>query len=46
MQKVELISSNRNKRMGIDIYAEWEGMTEQDRQAQSTGFSVEDGDVG
>jgi len=32
--------------MGIDIYAEWDGMTEREKQAQRTGFSVEHGHVG
>lgn len=32
--------------MGIDIYAEWDGMTEREKAAQTTGFSVEHGHVG
>ena len=32
--------------MGIDIYAEWDGMTEAEHDAQLTGFSVEHGHVG
>jgi len=32
--------------MGIDIYAEWEGMTGAEHDAQDVGFSVEDGDAG
>jgi len=32
--------------MGIDIYAEWDGMTEAEKQAQITGFSIEHGHVG
>lgn len=32
--------------MGIDIYAEWDGMTEADKAAQVTGFSVEHGHAG
>ena len=32
--------------MGIDIYAEWKGQTEEEEEAQCTGFSVEDGHVG
>jgi len=32
--------------MGIDIYAEWDGMTEAEKAAQTTGFSVEHGHVG
>jgi hypothetical protein len=32
--------------MGIDIYAEWDGMTEGDHEAQITGFSVVHGHVG
>jgi hypothetical protein len=33
-------------RMGIDIYAEWKGMSEAEKKAQVTGFSVEHGHVG
>jgi hypothetical protein len=32
--------------MGIDIYAEWNGMTEAERNARVTGFSIEHGHVG
>jgi hypothetical protein len=32
--------------MGIDIYAEWKGMTEAEHDAQRTGLSVEHGHVG
>jgi hypothetical protein len=32
--------------MGIDIYAKWAGQTEEERQAQATGFSTEHGHVG
>jgi hypothetical protein len=32
--------------MGIDIYAEWDGMTDRDRRAQITCFSVVHGHVG
>jgi hypothetical protein len=32
--------------MGIDIYAEWDGMTEREHAAQMTGFSVQHGHVG
>ena len=32
--------------MGIDIYAEWDGMSETEKAAQSTGCSVEHGHVG
>lgn len=32
--------------MGIDVYARWKGQTEQERQAQYTGFSVTAGNVG
>ena len=32
--------------MGIDIYAEWDGMSDADKRAQVTGFSVEHGRVG
>src|SRR5579863_6649814 len=32
--------------MGIDIYAEWDGMSEAEKAAQITGFSVEHGHVG
>src|ERR1700732_2798969 len=32
--------------MGIDIYAEWTGMSDAEKKAQATGFSVEHGHVG
>lgn len=32
--------------MGIDIYAQWDGMTAAEENAQITGFSVEHGHVG
>lgn len=32
--------------MGIDIYAEWDGMSDAEKKAQITGFSVEHGHVG
>ena len=32
--------------MGIDIYAEWDGMSEAEKTAQITGFSAEHGHVG
>jgi hypothetical protein len=32
--------------MGIDIYAEWDGMTDAEKKAQITGFSVEHGYLG
>jgi hypothetical protein len=32
--------------MGIDIYAEWDGMTVAEKKAQITGFSVLHGHVG
>ncbi|NBT75130.1 hypothetical protein EBZ80_24225 [bacterium] len=32
--------------MGIDIYLEWDGMEEEEKQAQATGFSVTSGNVG
>lgn len=32
--------------MGIDIYAEWKGMSDAEKKAQLTGFSVEHGHVG
>ena len=32
--------------MGIDIYAECDGMTEAEKAAQTTGFSIEHGHVG
>jgi hypothetical protein len=35
-----------NNRMGIDIYAQWDGMTAQEEAAQVTGFSIEHGHVG
>lgn len=32
--------------MGIDIYLEWDGQTEEDKQKMLTGFSTTSGDVG
>jgi len=32
--------------MGIDIYLEWDTMSEEDRKAQATGFSITSGNVG
>lgn len=32
--------------MGIDIYLEWDGQTEEDRKKMATGFSTTSGDVG
>lgn len=32
--------------MGIDIYLEWEGMEEDEKKAQATGFSITSGNVG
>jgi hypothetical protein len=32
--------------MGIDIYAEWDGMSLAEKHAQITGFSIEHGHVG
>ena len=32
--------------MGIDVYLEWDDMTEEEKQAQCTGFSTVAGDVG
>lgn len=32
--------------MGIDIYLEWDGMTDDDKQNQMTGFSTTSGHVG
>jgi hypothetical protein len=32
--------------MGIDIYLEWDGMEEEEKSAQATGFSITSGDVG
>ncbi len=32
--------------MGIDIYLRWQGMTEEERAAQQTGYSVVHGHVG
>ncbi len=32
--------------MGIDIYLEWDGMEEEEKNAQATGFSTTSGDVG
>lgn len=40
-----LIKHNLNP-MGIDIYAQWKGQTEKEKEAQLTGFSVEHGHVG
>ncbi len=34
------------KKMGIDIYMRWDGMTEEDREKQYTGFDATVGDVG
>ena len=34
------------KKMGIDIYMRWDGMTEGDREKQITGFDATVGDVG
>lgn len=34
------------KRMGIDIYTEWKGQTEEEKEAQITGFSIAYGHVG
>lgn len=38
--------SSQCMRMGIDIYASWQGQTEAEREAQYTGFSVVHGHVG
>lgn len=32
--------------MGIDIYLEWDGMEEEEKSAQATGFSTTSGNVG
>jgi hypothetical protein len=32
--------------MGIDIYMRWDGITEQEKQSQLTGFSVTSGHLG
>ena len=32
--------------MGIDIYMRWDGMTEEDRDKQITGFDATVGEVG
>jgi hypothetical protein len=32
--------------MGIDIYLEWDGMDDENRKAQNTGFSITSGHVG
>lgn len=32
--------------MGIDIYLEWDGMEEEEKSAQVTGFSITSGNVG
>jgi hypothetical protein len=43
---ISLISSHNHNRMGIDIYASWNGMTKAERDARITGFSIEHGHVG
>jgi hypothetical protein len=37
---------SRYSRMGIDIYMRWDGMTEEDRDKQITGFDATVGEVG
>ena len=32
--------------MGTDVYLEWDGMTEEEKKAQYTGFSIDAGRVG
>jgi len=32
--------------MGIDVYLEWDGMTEEEEEAQYTGFDIFSGNVG
>src|SRR6266702_3732268 len=32
--------------MGIDVYLNWDGMTEEDKEKQFTGFSVHAGKIG
>lgn len=32
--------------MGIDVYADWDGRTKEEQEAQYTGFSVTSGDAG
>lgn len=32
--------------MGIDVYAKWDGMTDEEQQAQYTGFSIVSGHTG
>ena len=32
--------------MGIDIYLEWDGMAEDEKKSQATGFSITSGNVG
>ena len=32
--------------MGTDIYLEWDGMTDEEKEAQITGFSIRAGDKG
>lgn len=32
--------------MGIDVYMRWKGQTEQEKQAQYTGFSIVSGHIG
>jgi hypothetical protein len=40
------LSALITNRMGIDIYAEWKGMSDAEKEAQITGFSVDHGHVG
>ena len=32
--------------MGIDIYMDWADQSQEDKEKQTTGFSIESGDVG
>jgi hypothetical protein len=32
--------------MGIDVYMQWDGMTEAEKQAQITGFAIDKGETG
>ncbi len=45
-ERSNLLALISNHRMGIDIYAQWDGMTTQEEAAQVTGFSIEHGHVG
>lgn len=40
------MNDKKDKKMGIDIYMRWDGMTEEDRDKQITGFDPTKGDMG